>query len=418
MFSDDDRFDLKIRSVLENGREEVPDEIWDRIQARLDRPADSAVSGTKTRKVLIWLRNAGTGLAAAAAVAFAVIFSGLFDQKQQPAERYAEPIAVVGRPEAPHHGQDSINDMLIAQALPEEIPEIRDLQTDRNARIDSRETEQPSPEEIMSAAETELPVNTEGQKETPESDSPAGGTESAVEENIGEEPGDGSWDITEEEDSRPRHIKTAITLSGNAISNSNAERAGRSSMMSSGKITHTGFTDDPEGKCRYGIPVSVGAGVRLSFTPKWSLGIGLNYTFLSRTFDGIFNNAEDQTRTPYNDISNTQHYIGIPVNVYYSIVRKDFIDFYAYAGGTAEYCLSNRYAADGSADRFHHTGKADFMQFSADLGIGVEFLLTDYLGLYIDPSLRYYFKNSNAPKSIRTVQPLMLGFEAGFRFRL
>ena len=36
MFNEDEKFDLKIRSVLEEGREEVPDFVWDRIQARLD----------------------------------------------------------------------------------------------------------------------------------------------------------------------------------------------------------------------------------------------------------------------------------------------------------------------------------------------------------------------------------------------
>ena len=57
------------------------------------------------------------------------------------------------------------------------------------------------------------------------------------------------------------------------------------------------------------------------------------------------------------------------------------------------------------------------MQLSANAGFGVEFMLGDHLGLYIDPSLRYYFDNGQ-PKSIRTVQPLMLGFEMGFRARL
>ena len=66
----------------------------------------------------------------------------------------------------------------------------------------------------------------------------------------------------------------------------------------------------------------------------------------------------------------------------------------------------------------YYNGSVGSVQFSANIGIGVEFILTDHLGLYIDPSLRYYFRNSKAPKSIRTVQPLMLGFEAGFRILL
>jgi hypothetical protein len=64
-----------------------------------------------------------------------------------------------------------------------------------------------------------------------------------------------------------------------------------------------------------------------------------------------------------------------------------------------------------------HKEKADGVQMSAAIGLGAEFGLTQYLGLYIDPSLRYYF-DCDQPKSIRTAQPLMFSVEAGLRFRL
>ena len=57
------------------------------------------------------------------------------------------------------------------------------------------------------------------------------------------------------------------------------------------------------------------------------------------------------------------------------------------------------------------------MQLSAAFGLGAEFALTQHLGLYIDPSLRYYF-DCDQPKSIRTAQPLTFGMEAGLRFKL
>ena len=50
-------------------------------------------------------------------------------------------------------------------------------------------------------------------------------------------------------------------------------------------------------------------------------------------------------------------------------------------------------------------------------GIGFEFRLTDYLGLYFDPSVRYYF-GKGQPVSIRTRQPLMMNFEVGLRIGL
>jgi hypothetical protein len=57
------------------------------------------------------------------------------------------------------------------------------------------------------------------------------------------------------------------------------------------------------------------------------------------------------------------------------------------------------------------------LQLAAGLGLGIEFRLGEHLGLYVDPSLRYYFEG-NQPRSIRTQQPLMMGLELGMRFGL
>ena len=117
----------------------------------------------------------------------------------------------------------------------------------------------------------------------------------------------------------------------------------------------------------------------------------------------------------HSDIRNTLHYIGIPLNAYYDIVDKDRVNLYAYAGGTVEKCVADAYHV--LSDSIYHRDNVDGMQLSANVGFGVEFMLGKHLGLYIDPSVRYYF-DCNQPKSIRTVQPLMFGFEMGLRARL
>ena len=167
----------------------------------------------------------------------------------------------------------------------------------------------------------------------------------------------------------------------------------------------------------YGIPVSFGAGVRIGLAPKWSLSAGLNYSMLSRTFYGDYTKVTDGSveYSISSDIRNVQHYIGIPVNVYYNILESDNMSFYAYAGGTAEKCITNRY--DVLSTSIVHKDNPAGLQLSANAGIGVEFMLGRHLGFYIDPSLRYYFDN-NQPKSIRTAQPLTLGFEMGLRINL
>lgn len=103
------------------------------------------------------------------------------------------------------------------------------------------------------------------------------------------------------------------------------------------------------------------------------------------------------------------------MNLYYDIVENDRVSLYAYAGGTAEKCIADKFQVMDTD--ITHTEKIKGMQLSTDIGIGVEFLVGKHLGIYLDPSLRYYFDNDQ-PKSIRTAQPLMFGFEMGLRARL
>ena len=160
------------------------------------------------------------------------------------------------------------------------------------------------------------------------------------------------------------------------------------------------------------------AGVKIDFAPRWSVGIGLNYSLLSRRFYGTYTKVGENgsiLKDVSSDIRATQHYIGIPVNVYYDIVNSDKLSFYTYAGGTAEKCVADKYQVLNTD--ITHSEKVKGVQLSANIGMGAEFMVGKHLGIYIDPSIRYYFDNDQ-PKSIRTAQPLMFGFEMGLRARL
>ena len=46
----------------------------------------------------------------------------------------------------------------------------------------------------------------------------------------------------------------------------------------------------------------------------------------------------------------------------------------------------------------------------------MEFRITPSLGIYLDPSVRYFFRTELQPRSLRTIQPLRFDLEAGLRF--
>lgn len=437
MLEEDKDFDLKIRSILEDGREEVPDYLWEAVQKRL--PAK------KTRPVVIWRRTATAVAAAAAAVAAFLLGPDLFISTQHNAEPYMDlsadaGIQVVGNTSAETEDQQSTYRETLAEAMPDLTDKPASGTTAARTATSASPTEAVSESEASAhetvpqsviedmpetmplltdgSATSDLSTNTEktGNAVSPEKtegkDRRSGHEDTSI--------SDALWDDSEvldaDADAAKRKTPVAMTFSGNAISNSTQGKSVRSPapMQSSGIPPANSLHE--EMATSYGIPLSFGAGVKIFFNKRWALGAGINYSLLNRTLSGIY---YDENSIPFSDsdILNSQSYIGIPVNVYFSILKKDFIDLYAYAGGSVEKCVSSTYLIDAPGHTLTYREKSHGVQLSADIGIGVEFLVIDRLGIYIDPSLRYYFK-SRQPQSIRTVQPLMLGFEAGLRVRL
>ncbi len=388
--------DLLMRAILEGGQEEVPGHIWDAVSAGLDK----AASGQK-KTVTLWWRRAGVSVAAvAAAVASVLVLSRPESADIVPAAVQGDMIAVVEQP-----AQENI---VIEEAV--EMEAGRQLQKKAAGLMAyvPEETAEIREEEMSPAAEETAPQETAPQKTA---------AKKVTENASAREYFPAVWD---DEDDQRNKVRTSVVVSG-ITGASSSQSKGASGILKAPALTlapaETGIIEK-NSTSRYGLPVSVGAGVKIDFTPKWSLGVGLNYTLLTRTFNGTYTHVSEAgaiDNLVTSDIRNSQHYIGIPVNAYYNIVSSKHVNFYAYAGGAVEKCVYDKYRV--ITNSIVHKEPAKGVQLSANIGFGAEFMLGEHLGLYLDPSLRYYF-DCDQPKSIRTEQPLMLGFELGFRFRL
>lgn len=439
---EENKFDLQIRSMLEDAEEKVPDRVWEAISSRLDK-ADAA---QRRRKVLPWLRYTGL-VSAAAVIALGIFFSvNTADRATSPLQKSSQAVesAIADNVTSPADeeitGQETLTtDIPQQESAPAQKPSsiaddirvssVAEVAPDMDGRVSS--AAEITPDRDGDAA-AEQPAAPEGEPAIPQDsqgENRAGSISRQIEEAAAkdafaqnEEPWD-ETDFMEEEQSPKKGIRTSLTISGNAAGNSasgNSRSGGRPimSVMRPDRNSQNAIDED-KNSCTYGIPLSFGLGTKIIFTDRWSLGIGINYSLLNRTFSGTYtkyNAKGDPEPVHYSKIRNSQSYIGIPVNVYFSIVRNRTVDFYAYAGGTAEKCVFNGYRM-GNTEATYKEKVAGF-QFSANAGIGVEFIIADMLGIYVDPSVRYYFPDSRQPKSIRTVQPLSLGFEVGFRVRL
>ena len=376
-----------MRSILSQGQEEVPAHIWEGVSSELDR-----IEAAESRKTAeLWFRRAVVAVAAAAAVAV-----GIFTDWNrngdiiETSDRYL--ISVTG-------GSDINTGNPLASPAPIAEREILYL---ADAAEEVHEAFAKIEEEYI---DTEI---RESEKQAPED------IERHQEERWTE-----IWEDDEEVEKIRRKKRTSISLSG--IAGTNGVQTNGMSPLRRPSIStsrpKTGI-EQKSSESTYGLPVSFGAGVKVDLSDRWSLGTGVNYTLLTRKFFGTYTlvgSDESIKESVSSDIRNVQQYIGIPLNIYFNMVRKDFLNFYAYAGGAVERCISDKY--DILNTEHIYKGSVHGVQLSANAGIGVEFTIAKYLGFYFDPSIRYYF-DCGQPKSIRTAQPFMLGLEMGLRINL
>lgn len=395
--------DLMFRSILENGQEEVPARVWDGVASGLDQIA-------RRKRVMLWWRSTAVSVTAAAAVAVGVVLN-------RPSEEFVLPtqedmVAVVTPPVA------------VSEDTPATVAEVAEQMTYlayAPAQPDVPAMQKPAEPVTDTAVDTK--VDTAANSYT---DSATGTT--ATEEHVANTPQHTTetpkaapsaeyYDWEEETPAAKTKIRTSLVLSSTTGANSARKSSPNTRLkrpVNPNTLIKTGITE--YGGSQYSLPLSFGVGVKMDLTDRWSIGVGVNYTMLSRLFKGDYFNVEDGNRLEHiqSDIRNRQHYIGIPVNAYFNILSNGWINFYTYAGGAVEKCVENKYHILESTSTYKE--KVQGVQWSANLGIGVEFMLGKHVGLYLDPSARYYF-HCQQPKSIRTAKPLMFGAEIGLRTR-
>ncbi|MGM9735393.1 MAG: porin family protein [Candidatus Cryptobacteroides sp.] len=406
------------RDILQEGQEEVPAHVWEGVSAGLDRIA-------RRKKRLVIFRWSAAGVAVAAALGVGVILS--YDQVgadvQAPEEGM---IAVVPQEES---GKNvDIRQILTAETLETETatsrPDDRIVRTAAEAaRLADMTAEEPAEEPVEEIPEQIQVIEGQENLEELTTEEPVMEERPVEDRHLGEgqAEGEGFPDIWDDDEAPARKkVRTSLELSGLAGTNNSQNSQGKG-LMKRPSISYsqaaTGVTENSTNST-FGIPLSFGAGVRFDFTRRWSLAAGVRYTLLTRKFYGTYTSVDEEGNidwTESSDIRNSQHFVGIPINAFFNIVNRDYLRFYVYAGGAVEKCVADKYQVLASS--IVHTEKVKGVQMSVDAGVGVEFLLGKHLGIYIDPSLRYYFNNGQ-PTSIRTVRPLMLGFEAGLRVRL
>ena len=408
------KFDSEIKRILSGAEAPVSPSAWEGISSRL--PA-------KRHVLPLWPYMAAAGIAAALAAGVFLFKPGAAPEKDATAD-------VIISQEIP-----SISQQIEAAAENSAVAKTEPLGgrgTARSVRSVPGNTALAAPTEVSKASvpgNADLAAPTEvSTASVPGNTALAAPTEAAATEKQAVTQSGSDDDrllallAANEEKSAPKRIR--LTASANLQAAGRQTTAGRTIMRApSAKPEKAGFTrgvtrEDPE--YHFSVPVTAGIGLRYNFTKRWSIGSGLQYTNMSRSFTGDYTEYQDDGDVfslENTDINNMQHWLGIPLNVYYEILPDSKWSVHCFAGADVEYLLQNHYLVHTSGNDIHVSESGHGLQFSVGAGIGVEYRLTPKFGLFLDPSIRYYFDN-HQPRSVRTIQPLRMDFQAGVRFSL
>ena len=208
----------------------------------------------------------------------------------------------------------------------------------------------------------------------------------------------------------------SLTAAGNFQASSKAPFLSRRGAAAAAAVPQEGVYDPVPESDKPGFPFSVGLGVKWNFAPRWAVGTGINYTNISRSFTA--NYADDGFVLPQVPVDNMQHWIGVPVNFYFDVVRSPRWRVHVLAGGEMDYLLANNFTVHGNKPILWQKKDTSF-QWSAGVGAGAEYMITPRLGIYLNPTVRYYFTHvSGADINGLPVHPVRFMMEGGLRFSI
>jgi len=371
--------DQDIREMLYNAEEPVSPGVWSAVEAGLN---------ARRKVVLAWLWSA-VAVAAAAAVAAGVFLwrpSGLRLEEFSPSSQltahldYSLPQNIVEPvPEAPSATGKAVS----AVALREEAS----LEAVQNATINP---------EVLLKVSSRLAM-------PPQSSYAPTVSDNYLLNQL-------AWEA------RPLPGRDfSLTASGDVMASSRAQAFSRRSAAAPASIMAEGveyLSGD-----RPGVPFSAGIGLKWTIFPRWAVGTGVRYTNLRRSFIGNYHSGQGWSADE-KSIDNTQHWLGVPVNVYFDIVDRPRFKVHAFAGGAVDYLLRNKFTIHSDKDILWNKSGTSF-QWSASVGAGAEYLITRHIGIYLDPSVRYCFGQAGGQDiNGLPAHPLQFMLEAGVRFSI
>ena len=164
----------------------------------------------------------------------------------------------------------------------------------------------------------------------------------------------------------------------------------------------------------YRQPVNVGVMVNCYLSERWSIGTGLEWSWLHSSF-------REGSQTYYVSRVNDLHYLGIPLKLNCDLWKRNGFKVYAAAGGMVQKCFSGKQLEEYIYNSA--TGKSEMkelcerqMQWSVCAEAGIEYDFSPFAGVYFEPGATWHFDNGSSVDNIYKSRPLNFSLSVGIRF--
>lgn len=175
---------------------------------------------------------------------------------------------------------------------------------------------------------------------------------------------------------------------------------------------------EPKSVVNHMQPISFGVLTSFSLSPKLQIETGLIYTYLS-----------SETKNSSNDFNNSErvqfHYLGVPLNLNYTLASFNKLDVFATAGGMIEKDVNGKIKnSDEKKSPSLNSGytsnssskiKQKNPQLSVTGGVGITYPIYDKAQVFGKVGGRYYFNANNEYKTYYSDQKLGLDIQLGIK---
>ena len=423
----------RLRDHLAGYEVPVPDDLWEKIEARLPKEVLSPTPKKEARIVPLWARWAAVAAVFVGGLVLWNVEGGMWYENRQEADQTA---AVLPLSRGSQRGSEQ------AHSQAEHEAEFEADQTTPNPSYSGGEScaqsnltaKEPISSEEKSAEEPNepiLPTSSEGKPILPISSdekSISSDDEPISSEEKPTEPEKTPEDVIRELDQKiaeykqHRNRSAAINL---YASNGFGHQSYRNGVLMSQELLSnydyytnpdyygTRASDSPvylanhEERQKFYQPISFGLSVNIPISSGFSVSSGIVYTRLRSDFTSIANSLVYERQQ-------TLHYVGIPLTVQYNVWQWHGLNVYAAAGGQADFNVSAYVTTEGTETKL----EKDDLQWSVNAAVGVQYNFIPQLGIYVEPGVKHYFDNGSHIRNFFKYRPTNFNLQIGLRLNI